>query len=92
MLGGTLTRGRGARLIQRNNTVDQYDETLERLVKLRAKSAPLPATVSISGNAMETRRFLERYRFDRRVASPAMAAHIPTIERPLVCEAALSLL
>jgi hypothetical protein len=69
-----------------------HDQTLERLVKLRASGEPLPATVSIGGRAVETRRFLEAYRFDKREASPGMTAHIATVERPLMCEAALSLL
>jgi hypothetical protein len=65
-----------------------HDQTLERL----DNGEPLPATASVGGRAVETRRFLEAYHFDKREASPAMTAHIATVERPLMCEVALSLL
>ena len=72
--------------------MNQRDKTLERLVKQHANREPLPTTVHLDGGAVETQRFLETYRFDRRAASPAMAAHISAIEHPRMCEAALSLL
>ena len=72
--------------------MNQRDQTLERLVKLHANGGPLPKTVNAGERAVDTRRFLESYRFDTRAASPAMAAHISAIEHPLMCEAALSLL
>ena len=78
--------------IRRNSTVNQHDQTLERLVKQHARSEPLPLTLSIGGRIIETRQFLRGYSADRREATPAMAAHIASIERPLMCEAALSLL
>ena len=67
------------------------DATLEQLVKLRASGETLPSTVTIRGQAVETRRFLQTYRHDYRDASPAIACYITAIERPLMCEAALAL-
>jgi hypothetical protein len=72
--------------------MNQRDKTLERLVKQHANGEPLSTTVNVDGRAVQTRRLLESYRFDRRAASPAMIAHISAIEHPLMCEAALSLL
>ncbi|MGY4570800.1 hypothetical protein [Bradyrhizobium sp. USDA 3256] len=84
--------------------MNQYDQTLERLVKQRANGEALPATVNIHGRIVDTRRFLEGFRFDKREALPTMTAHIvrmerpltcahiATMARPLVCEVALSLL
>ncbi|MGY3589010.1 hypothetical protein ACVIGB_002035 [Bradyrhizobium sp. USDA 4341] len=69
-----------------------HDHTLERLVKLRANGEILPSTVNVQGRMVETRRFLEGFRFDKREASPTMTARIATMERPLMCEVALSLL
>lgn len=59
---------------------------------MRGNGEPLPTTVSVGGQAVEMRRLLESYRFDQRAALPAIVAHISTIERPLMCGAALSLL
>lgn len=72
--------------------MNQRDQTLERLVKLHASGEPIPTTINVDRCAEETRRFLESYRFDKRAASPVMMAHMSAIERPLMCEAALSLL
>ena len=38
------------------------EATLERLVRLRASGEMLPSTVTVRGQAVDTRRFIEAYR------------------------------
>jgi hypothetical protein len=71
--------------------MNHRDMTLNRLVTLHQKRTPLPAQVTVDGEQIETKRYLESFRADNREAWAAIAGHIETVQRPLVCEVALSL-
>jgi hypothetical protein len=71
--------------------MDNRDMTLSRLVTLHQKRAPLPAHVTVDGEQFDTKSYLESFRSDTREAWSAIAGHIETVQRPLVCEVALSL-
>jgi hypothetical protein len=67
------------------------DKTLNMLVTLYQKRAPLPAQVTVDGELIDTESYLESFRNDRREAWAAIAKHIEHVQLPLVCEVALSL-
>jgi len=67
------------------------DWKLDELVRLRLRSEALPERVRVAGQDLETARFLEGFRHDRREAWPSIAAFAQHTERPFVCEVALSL-
>jgi hypothetical protein len=71
--------------------MNHRDMTLNRLVKLHQKRMPLPTEVTVDGELIDTKRYLESFRSDTREAWPAIAEHIEHVQRPLVCEVALSL-
>lgn len=71
--------------------MNHRDKTLNRLVTLHQKRTPLPANVTVDGEMIDTKSYLESFRSDTREAWPAIAKHIETVQRPLVCEVALSL-
>jgi hypothetical protein len=67
------------------------DKTLNDLVTLHQKRTPLPTKVTVDGELIDTKVYLESFRLDTREAWPAIAAHVEHVQRPLVCELALSL-
>lgn len=71
--------------------MDNRDMTLSRLVTLHQKRLPLPVSVTVDGELIDTKSYLESFRPDKREAWPAIAGHIETVQRPLVCEVALSI-
>jgi hypothetical protein len=71
--------------------MNHRDKTLSRLVTLHQKRMPLPAQVTVDGEQFDTKSYLESFRSDKREAWPAIATHIGAVQRPLVCEVALSL-
>jgi hypothetical protein len=71
--------------------MNHRDMTLNRLVTLHRKRTPLPAEVTVDGERIDTKSYLESFRSDKREAWPAIAGHIENVQRPLVCEVALSL-
>lgn len=69
------------------------DAILTKLALAHGSGQPLPVVVNLDGESIATTRFIERYQSDKRDAWPALARHVHNvIERPLVCEAALSLI
>lgn len=68
------------------------DMQLSRLVALRLNGVPLPAEVVVGGERVDTARFVESFRCDRREAWPAIEGICTAVQRPLVCEVALSLM
>jgi hypothetical protein len=71
--------------------MNHRDMMLNRLVTLHQKRLPLPAEVTVDGELIDTKSYLESFRSDKREAWPAIVGHMETIQRPLVCEVALSL-
>jgi hypothetical protein len=71
--------------------MEHIDMMLSRLVTLHQKRMPLPAHVTVDGEQFDTKSYLESFRSDTREAWPAIVKHIETVQRPLVCEVALSL-
>jgi hypothetical protein len=71
--------------------MNHRDMMLSRLVMLHRKRMPLPTEVIIGGEQIDTKSYLESFRSDTREAWPAIASHIEAVQRPLVCEVALSL-
>jgi hypothetical protein len=71
--------------------MNRRDKTLNDLVTLHQKRTPLPANVTVGGELIDTKSYLESFRSDTREAWPSIAGHIEHVQRPLVCEVALSL-
>jgi hypothetical protein len=71
--------------------MNHRDKTLNDLVTLHQKRMPLPANVTVDGELIATKSYLESFRNDTREAWPFIAKHIENVQRPLVCEVALSI-
>ena len=71
--------------------MNHRDMTLNRLVTLHQKRTPLPSSVTVDGELIDTKSYLESFRSDKREAWAAIVGHMETVQRPLVCEVALSL-
>lgn len=77
--------------LNRHTGLDHRDLVLSALVALHHNRVSLPASVNVYGHEIDLKLFLESFRTDTREAWPAITVHIETVQRPLVCEAALSL-